>query len=1645
MNDLFETRETRAPQLVEFTPVKFFNVSKSLDAMTRWRDQRNTFNALLSDAPSVRKVLRNLLREKFKVAPDSLGLNFPTTNGTNFVSLTHLAAFIYHHPEPPSGLDQRAQVVTWLPHQSPLLNLTPTALLDRLKNLNLPSVIQQQWNTYWDERLKGTSVSRRTHAQKQYLGQVKSAYAAVVAEGTLTAQQLRRVKGVLTNPEWLLLEGKKLKIETPLIGGQAIPGALVFSLEGEPEVNLYRYADKPDFSLHRTRQALEEQLHPVSNPSAPYQSVSYLAFDTLACGFDTLLSGLLAAQIKTLEHNPGTDIERHAEHMLDLADGLDLGRRNPTVLTAPPEPGMQVFDEWEASAPSLFDFGVQTLDVPSSIRKQQTRHQLGLMEALDEGDTSRLKEQNNALQEARNEAQDEIEKLLIKIDCTSTDDTPELSASSELRKAHKTGLRAHARIQNILGQISAQELQWIETVLDQGDQFPLPDTTIAAAYPILNQTVREYGCETSTSHTLRKFIVITQHSTLHNQDVQASLLLYCLGEDGGLLHCANRRELESCLGIPLLPGQSLSLSKVTGDVLDQLINEQMTQSRNSAAQPIAPQSSPQASEVASTTLEKRMRNVQVPRHAAREIAYNLLQEQEQSARLAGAPRPGWLDTLSADQRSTIKHYLTEYITAMQRTQALVARDLPNLKLFCRQHVQKHLKNDFPSYDGSDILLGLPESTSEEKVPQLPQPGQPANLSPQFTWQLMPSPTRHDIPIEELLLNNIDTAVSNRLKFLLVKSTCPNKPLQAKIKQGITKAYLEQLAKDLDLAQKYEDQIRKLYRDPDESTFAQQFRRECLAEPLRLMLKLQSIVNRQNGLLNDAGQRIIEIAIDANSAEEYRVQGHDIRLIAVNLSSSDNNTQGHAIALSGVLFITDQKSQITLLYRADHPTRVLQQYPSLEEAREGLYQLSKRTGESDYLASRALVGDPVNHAAWIRQAQDNDFSGIIGLGTAWPSSTSLAEHLLDAQMGRMLEAHRATSRSNNQLWLENYAVRSGMVFNYLKIALGLVPVVGSLIGVYDFYQDCVKAKKLLVNGQPYKALDELGAALMSLIDAAIDLLPGVAGKATAARQLTKLRHLQYLKNPAKINLPTGIPVDSTRLARFAGYEYDKPLSLSTARLGSEGQYRAIYQHSEGQFILVGDRPCQVHWDATAHTWRLQGTSRKAWKRAIALDEHGQWDTHFNLYGVHLKGGSSGGGDGLDFIDDMLGHRLSTLLDRYLPASWAERVYKRQRLLEARVVSYETPLNTSLSQSYAKFKTFSHATDAEQWGMIPALEKIAQTEIDYAKKRLDALIELNPFFSGKEKKTNKAYQADTATILCERTLKILGMKQIQVRQSVLRLAELLSQADLADLAFQLRFRDAAIRNLDLKKKIARSWEDLKTWHPKREKDVAAQKKYDEVEKWVADELDAFFNTLQLMIAAKAPIKNSALTRFLLNQLKRNEDEVFRVRETLLEIYDLKPSIEQRRAVHQQALNAYGDYKRHLQSAHASHPDAFDDDYLAQLYDNLDALVNTSKKTIRRLPNRPKAAGPQNSSPTLFTTVDDKIYIGDRVPATGSQPEHIVMHDSFGQLIGRFEPDGANWRQTPLPNQPDPNALANLKAATTELIKGLDNYHARISMAT
>ena len=128
-----------------------------------------------------------------------------------------------------------------------------------------------------------------------------------------------------------------------------------------------------------------------------------------------------------------------------------------------------------------------------------------------------------------------------------------------------------------------------------------------------------------------------------------------------------------------------------------------------------------------------------------------------------------------------------------------------------------------------------------------------------------------------------------------------------------------------------------------------------------------------------------------------------------------------------------------------------------------------------------TGDFVEHHTNVLGALRH-FDALIGIGTPWPASTSLAAHLLDAHMGRLIIAHRDTSRSNATLQLERYALEGPRAFNYIKMALGMLPFVGSVLALYQAWTAANQATAAFLRGDVADGLAEIESMLLSLIDA-----------------------------------------------------------------------------------------------------------------------------------------------------------------------------------------------------------------------------------------------------------------------------------------------------------------------------------------------------------------------------------------------------------------------------------------------------------------------------------------------------------------------------------------------------------------------------------
>lgn len=1509
--------------------------------------------------------------------------------------------------------------------QAPRLSLVIRSLLDAkpatepneltLAEMNLPDTLRQRWQAYWQGRAQGTSLSRQQHAQEHYVIYFQAALSLASAAAQITEAQLRPVSGLQNDPEWKMLDGKPITIESP----SGASGALVFRVQGEAPQLLYLPGRAAAFSSHATRQDLENQLPDHTG------SITYRLLDDVAQGFSVLLDNYLQAALDNLENASADNPGNLASVALSQALAWETAHPNPQLFFTEPNPALAQTNEHPAGL-SLFDLGSLGPESSDTAASAQVARQMQLINALSDSDAKKLEPLHKSLQEQQENARQATQTLLRSPRWHSA--ASALQTSPELLQAHRQGLQIHAQIQQLLGQISSAQLSAVQSIVDLGGDFPASDSNVRAAYPLLKQQAHSEFADSAGEHHLREVLLITDVETL-SAAADGPILLYWPGEHGGLVHCPNRLALASCLGLSEAH-QSVELLQINGDVLAQTLNATLSRMRTRTQQIQNEQGlEALATELArlQETLEQRL---QVPRHAAREAALRLVQEQDHVVSIAAGQANRW-NRLPPATCQALSRLLPEYISAVQRSEALLTKDLEECLAFARPRIRQRLKRDFPDYDDSDIGLDLPRSV--DLVTDIVAGGTPGTVTRKV---YSPSPEREKISLATLLLVNIDETMLRRLNHVQLDLATRDTALKSTLTAGFTVKYLQTLVKELDLAHAYEQQILAAYKGLNDSPLQAEYRRECLTTPVQLMLRMQGLLLHGKGVLNDQGLAILQIAVQADSHSAYQAQGYDIRLLAATLTPGGADTDFGPTTLSGVTFIEDRHSGVTLLYLPEHASHPLGQHASLEAARLSLYERSREETQNSYLASRALHGDPLAHMSRIRQAHLHAFSGVIGVGAQWPATTSLAEHLLNAQMGRAIVAHRASTRSNAQLWMENFTHQSNMIFTYLKLAIGVMPLFGTAIGLYDLFESAARAVNAFTQNKIIEGLEALNDIVLAVIDTAMDVATGIGVNLLTLRQLTRQRQLRTLRSMSSAQLRMDARALS-RVKRFAGYEYQQALSMNGVSAATHGRYRGIYRHTEGDFIQIEQQFYQVQWDATAHTWRLQGTIHKGWKRAISLDEYGHWDTHFALHGVHLLGAGAGGGQVIGRLAEQLDPFWPAAIREQLPRFLVDQHYRQQRRVTSKAFADEASLIASIERSNALAQRNAPGTELQ----ASFLDDIMRGKQTY--QSWDEVLQIS---ARRNQQTPMTQKARAAKLICERLLNLIELLAKQGRARVAEIAHLrMSLLGVHEFAEQLpllrQWRQKAIEHLKDREKIFQGMEDLAIWFQRAERDPQLHASYQLYQQHLSSEFKAHFDTLHLMPATLRHNTPSVVAEFLVERLAEFEGDIHRARNTVIDLREVQVNAAQRRLIYEQARSVYTQYKRRLQSTYASFPELFDEPYLTRLYSNLDTLITMSDTQLRRLPQRQRLGGAPSRSPRLFLDTDGHWLVGDYQPATRSRPAQMVMHNDDGSVLKRFEADGERWRQRAADRPTRAHELRDLKQVANQAMANLPSYRKRI----
>ncbi|WP_110972512.1 dermonecrotic toxin domain-containing protein [Pseudomonas huaxiensis] len=1630
-------------------------------AAARWQECRQHMLELLSGLPGIRDSISQQIHQHWSLDSALAGLRF---HSGQRIDLGEASALALQLPRLEPDLNQISEVFG-LPADHPLHGQSPTALLETLKTLNFSGNLNDQWTAYWNTRAPCTPLSRRAWAANQYQTHFRAALDLARAEGTLTTDQWQAAQAAFPRPDTVAISTRFETLHLVLVDGSKLklPGALVITDAGlGTDQLLYLPLHTPVMQVFANRAALESELLDRQRSLWGYKGNEVRPRNTLAyqwqeapldAAFRHLMSHLREIRLSSVLQNDEPDLGAP----LAAADAYDRARAANPLFAEPPQLPTLASDIEDAEMHRSTDFGNLYQDMPLGTRLAMVKRHLEAFEAMagakDNSESpppstlQPLDRAFDALASAQSRAEQAATSLL------DSSRLHELRISSgpsydELKQARKDGLRAEADIQRAMRQLGDDEWAMLDAVLSAPTAAQRHMPVVAASLTLHaddNQQVR--------SHPLNGVLVIAQGTSASTLAPEYPVLLCWPGGAGGLLRFASVEALErEFFKLPAGSNtQTLLLTPVQEDAFDYSLQHQLARFERAALELLQRFTAHDQAQYQSALEELRravIDELSVPVNAARDLAYERFLEQNRSLVLSRA-QPQWFERLSDQDRQSFKALIEACLPAAQRSQALLERELPRRDDFATQQVAARLLQDFALGSQVQVNLDIPDTTyfAKDVIAGSGAPGTPMKVV------LTPSKTRSVMSLQTLALTNIDQSMFFRLQFMKVLLTRGNSTDQATLASGLDLTYLRRFVTELDLAGRYEQRIRDTFLgSADGDPFHQQYHQECLLEPIRLMLAIRTRAALHQRHITSAGQAILTLAIDASSNEAFNQGGKRVCLLPAMLMPGGPDSDDRPSTLSGVTFIHERVSGLTLLYLPDSPDAVfLRQYADLESARMALFNLAFDSNMAAYLADRALEGAVDYHLARINEACIRHFDGLIGIEQAWPATTSLAAHQLNAHLGRLVQAHRATSRSNRDLRLELFALESGRVFDYIKMALGVLPFVGTVIALYDAWTSANRAVAAFLRNDVVDGLEALESLLGSLIDAAMDLAPGAGANPMPSRAWIRQRQLVRLVASGHLHPAPG-GRRRTVVDRFSGYEYIGELSLAGLTPGTEGIYRGIYRHTRGNFILNNGRIYQVQFDASRHTWRLLGNSHTGYRQPVALDGFGNWDTHGALYGVNIISPVAGGGAALGHLADLADPLWPAAIRQHLPRWWTDAVLRRQQALKSRLDHKMGELQTLNTGTADLQRRFNQTADLQ-------VRKTLSNELSvrYLKEReiaselypdLDALVLLS---AGNNRTRLKALQSRLAWLQVDRRLNELNIIKPKALAHLARIDRLGLEIEATPAEniqhHVLLLQQRKQMRLKLVKKLDETstlMQEVESWNKRIT--VAEQRAHvrEDVEhlrqkfSQATTELLKVGNYLEIVNDYDAAID---VSWFLLQlRISESRTRLDRALSNQLHLTEVQSNAAQRNLVLQNCHETYQNFHRDFLAWNASYPQFFEQRHVRPLLDGLLYITELAERWRKKAAFPPtRRPGPAQPARRLFETEDNQVLMG--IEQRADRQRRMTVPGINNQTEIYVEGQQGRWRLEN-PRSSPPPVPVDLKQLTREARERLDQLPAYTS---
>ncbi|WP_176515534.1 dermonecrotic toxin domain-containing protein [Pseudomonas ceruminis] len=1051
--------------------------------------------------------------------------------------------------------------------------------------------------SFWDARMPGQSIARRAFAEKQLQAHFHSALDLNYGFERIAAKAWNL--GQLGSDS----QYAQLHWHQPGVPIGACPTALLITPTDDDEPwLLYRPDAHNPVRAFPSEAALLQWAHKHRNrlwrtPPAALASDSDSTFITVIArpgdGFAGLLNSMLA-------HAQPTDL------------GIQLHVELPDALS---EELAQLVSADEALAQDEVHFDSLDERLPLGWRKQRIERQEQLLAAYlgDDAEPGSARLAELQTHQAKLDAQDSaLQQLLAAVPETATAEAwgqadGDSSRFEHLSQHFAKALLLEAEFQHRLGDLSEPHLQWVRQLVEQPN-LSLERQVVPCALKLVVGT---------RTWVLTGFITLRTMHPDTADDADTTVLLYKPGHDGGLACYPDQAQLfERLLNTLQGAWPEVLLESAWPQDIDALLTL-IDSGEHTPALVSEPITSHVFDYLASTHLalltqaepasQLQLRwKLGASNNAARTQAFERLAERNRTANLH--IRLHSLSHLTAPQRDALAAQFEALRASMQASSSLLARDLPERGQFSRNLMNSHLRQTLNLETVPRIKLDIADRTGKQRVP-LPESGFPNAYKEVTTF----SAERSLVPLEQFLLWALNDDLTLRLgnANIVIENAAATPGLQ----QTLNHSYIANLVQTLDAAGAYEQQIRDTFRgSAAQSDWQAQWRQEILRAPFEHQLNI--LLLSRPVTLDAHGMGVFEqFCREQQDTTLTRTIEHcalDLRPGVAADGSSDR------VPLSGI-FLLKPASGPCLLLLPDAPNgKVITQYEDSEQACLALADMAIDEAMRTYLASRPLEGDTSTHLSYINQALLIPFTGFIGVGTA--RSEPLAQVRADQLMGRLILEHRASSRSQIDLYLEREAIRHGRVYDYLKLALGFVPGVGAAIALYDGWSAANASVEAFLRGSPGEGVEHLNSVFLSLVDALFDVVPAAVVSRSSSALARKRTHLRQRLDGLR-------PTTVTRRGRpdpFSGYETEAPSGHWHDHPGVHG--KGVYRHAEtgNEFIVRHGLHYQVEWDTTYRTWRLKEGAARSYKQPVKLDELGTWQPHGSLSGRIIDGGLAGGG-------------------------------------------------------------------------------------------------------------------------------------------------------------------------------------------------------------------------------------------------------------------------------------------------------------------------------------------------------------------------------------------------------------------------------------